>query len=425
MNPRRKKSQRTKLLRNLAIVLGLALVVAAGAFAVLRSKPGPSGVDKNLTGVKQPTKTAATPVPAVVTPKPVSDETCWMNYGRTPERTSDASDFKWGPPARPVWQLRMHSLMEFPPSTCDGKLYVNLANGFTVSVDSTTGKVLWRRKTGTIFDSTPAIGGDRLVIGGIDGNVTGLDRATGHTIWKLHMPGNVESSPLIIANDVYVSSLDGHVYDVALSTGRVRWAYRTGGDIKGSPSVSGNLVYVANYAGEVVALKRTTGLLAWKRSYRLDPVRTERIYSSTPVADGLVVFGTVGGTVKAIDALTGVDRWSVSVGAYVYSTPAISNGRVFAGGFDQRLHAYKLATGAPLFSTALGANVSGSPVVIGNLVYVSTLHGQTYAINTQTGSIVWKVAQGKYVPGIATNKHIYLSLNGLLAAYVDANGHVG
>lgn len=399
---------------------GAVLVGSLTALA-LRQAPADGGLDEQLDGIVQPT-TAEAPRTTTVDDKPAvpkeQPESCWNTYGGGPERLSDASATGWGRPRKRVWGRRMGSLMEFPPSTCDGVLYVNTAEGFTFALRSHDGKVLWRRRTGTVFDSTPAIAGRRLVIGGIDGNITGLDRATGRTLWRLKAGGPVESSPVVVGGTAYAASLDRRVYALNVRSGRVQWAYRTGGDIKGSPAVSQDgVVYAANYAGEVVALRAGSGKLVWRQAFRLDPIRTERIYSSTPISGRGLFFGTVGGYVYRLDRLNGRVQWRQRIGAYVYSTPAVADGRVFVGAFDGYVHTFDARSGRRLWRASMGGPISGSPVVIGRLVYASTTRGRTRAFDVRTGAPRWQVPRGKYVPGIATDRRIYLSLNGYLAAY--------
>ena len=58
---------------------------------------------------------------------------------------------------------------------------------------------------------------------------------------------------------------------------------------------------------------------------------------------------------------------------------------------------------------------------LGNLVFFSTLETNTYAARVADGKIVWKLGLGKYSPGIATERHYYFSLNGMLVAYRGRN----
>ena len=69
--------------------------------------------------------------------------------------------------------------------------------------------------------------------------------------------------------------------------------------------------------------------------------------------------------------------------------------------------------------------ILGPALVIGDLVFFSTLEGRTYAARITDGKIVWRFRAGKYSPGIATEKRYYLSLNGLLAAFVGTSSGTG
>jgi outer membrane protein assembly factor BamB len=90
---------------------------------------------------------------------------------------------------------------------------------------------------------------------------------------------------------------------------------------------------------------------------------------------------------------------------------------VFVGSFDGNLRAFRSTTGATLWRRWVGGRVLGPALVVGDLVFFSTLEQRTYAARTVDGKIVWSVKMGKYAPGIATERHYYFSLNGLLVAY--------
>ena len=65
--------------------------------------------------------------------------------------------------------------------------------------------------------------------------------------------------------------------------------------------------------------------------------------------------------------------------------------------------------------------ILGAPVVVGKLVFFSTLEQRTYAADTSTGKVAWQIGMGKYSPGIATDRHYYFSLNGILSAFRGQN----
>ena len=79
--------------------------------------------------------------------------------------------------------------------------------------------------------------------------------------------------------------------------------------------------------------------------------------------------------------------------------------------------AVRSTDGAHLWRAHVPGRVLGPTLVVGNLVFFSTLESQTYAARVTDGRIVWHFRAGKYAPGIATGKHYYLSLNGLLVSF--------
>ncbi len=81
--------------------------------------------------------------------------------------------------------------------------------------------------------------------------------------------------------------------------------------------------------------------------------------------------------------------------------------------------ALRSTSGHLLWRTHVSGRILAPPLVVGDLVFFSTLSGKTYGARTTDGKIVWTFAAGKYSPGIATNRHYYFSLNGLL---VDFDG---
>ncbi len=109
--------------------------------------------------------------------------------------------------------------------------------------------------------------------------------------------------------------------------------------------------------------------------------------------------------------------WTQNLNTTGYSTPAVSRGRVFVGDFNGTLHCYAAATGTELWRRHVGGRILGPALVVGNLVFFSTLGQKTYGLRFSDGLLLWKVGIGKYAPGIATDRHYFFSLNGILVAY--------
>jgi outer membrane protein assembly factor BamB len=353
-------------------------------------------------------------------PDPQTDKRCWPFFGGDPQRSLARPFVDLGLPARRLlWTRVLDDYMEFPPSYCDGMLYVNAMRGATWAIEAETGKVRWRKRVAGSKPSSPAIDGPRVIVASKAGTVTALDRASGRTVWRLQLQTSaaIESSPVSVDGLVYFGAHDGRLFAVAGRSGRIRWAYDTGGRINSSPSVYGHRVCVTNYSGAIFCLRADNGRKLWSRYLRRDPFRYESFYSS-PSTDGKRLYTiTRSGKVVALDARNGEVLWTYRVGGWGYATPAVTPARVFIGGFDGALRALDPETGAVRWQTDVRGRILGSPVVVGDNVFVSTTSQRTFALRVRDGRIVWRLPLGKYTPTIATERTYFFSLNSRLIAF--------
>jgi outer membrane protein assembly factor BamB len=420
------------LSRKAWIAAGVAAVVlvagglAAAWFLVVANRPG-GHLDTELKGVSVvPAQPAAKPKPKPKTApkrpaKPraavAADKPCWPNFGGDPQRSLARVHVNLGPPTTSIWARGLGDYIEYPPSYCDGRLYVNTYGGRTFAVDALTGKILWSRGGAGPKASTPAIAGSRLIVTSKDGTVTAFDRETGRTLWQIRTQARVESSPVAIDGIAYFGVTDGRLFAVNAANGRIRWAYDTGGRINSSPSVYGNRICITTYAGSIFCLDRRDGRKLWSTYIKRDFARYESFYAS-PSTDGLRLFTiSRSGKVVALRASNGDVLWTHDLNTWGYSTPAVARGRVFIGDFNGTLHCYNAATGREVWRRYVGGRILGPALVAGNLVFFSTLEQKTYGVRFSDGKLVWKVGIGKYAPGIATDRHYFFSLNGILVAY--------
>jgi outer membrane protein assembly factor BamB len=403
------------------ILLGVAVLVlvlagiAAAFWFVNRDRPQGS----LETSVSDVTVSVAKRTPKhLASSKPVGDKQCWLVFGGDPQRTLARPDDRLGlPTQKPLWSRVLDDYVEFPPSYCDGMLYVNTLRGHTYAIVASSGKVRWKREIGGEKPSTPAIDGPRLIVSSKDGTVTALDRETGKLLWQIRTNSGVESSPVVVDGLVYFGAHDGRVFAVSSRTGHIRWAYNTGGRVNASPSIYGRRLCVTTYAGGIFCLDRTSGRKLWSTYVKRDAFRYDSFYSS-PSTDGRRLYTiSRSGQIVALDARNGRILWTHSVGGWGYATPAVTPKRILIGGFDGNLRAFDPATGRELWRTDVGGKILGSPVVVGRLVFVTTTDQRTYALRVENGRTVWHLRMGKYTPVIATERTYYFSLFGRLLAF--------
>ena len=350
------------------------------------------------------------------TPKRAAERPCWPFFGGDPQRSLARTDVALGRPTKAVWARGLGGYIEYPPTYCDGVLYVNTFRGTTFAVAARSGRVLWSRRGGR-KPSSPAIAGRRLIVSANDGTITAFQRFTGRQLWRLHVGSRVESSPVVVDGLVYFGAADGRLFAAHVTTGRVKWAFDTGGLINSSASVAGDRVCITTYAGSVFCVRRLDGRKLWSRYVRRDALRYESFYASAST-DGTRLYTIArSGKIVALSVRTGDVLWTRRLRGLGYSTPAVAGSRIFVGGFDGALHALHARTGAPLWKRYVGGRILGAPVVLGKLVFFSTLEQRTYAARVADGRLVWHVRMGKYSPAIATDRRYYMSLNGILVAF--------
>ncbi|MBI4887184.1 MAG: PQQ-binding-like beta-propeller repeat protein [Acidobacteria bacterium] len=227
-----------------------------------------------------------------------------------------------------------------------------------------------------------------------------------------------------------------------------------------APSAPGPLdrerLYVPLREGRLVALRRETGLLEWTRDIEV---------TMTPEAGGDALFLVSGGSLRALDAATGADRWSVPIEAAVAAPPvwdagwllvvvepgevlalrasdgalmwrrsigapspyaAVPGGRnaVFVSTSDSRVVALALDTGALLWTRALPGALS-PPAVAKDRVFVGSTDNTFYALDPATGRDQWKWRNGGDVIGAAVDGDVvyFASLDNVIRAVNRGNGN--
>lgn len=171
----------------------------------------------------------------------------------------------------------------------------------------------------------------------------------------------------------------------AAPRGRVttQWVAETGGGHVSAPVVADGTVFVAADTGRLYALDERDGSLRWERAIRPDGGGVP----SPAVLDG-TVYVAVEGTIRALDAGTGEDRWVLETADRFIGPPTVSGGVLYVGGIDRDpsyLHAVDVDTGERRWRFDIGRGTRGAPGVRGGRVYVGSNDFELYAVDADTG----------------------------------------
>jgi outer membrane protein assembly factor BamB len=143
------------------------------------------------------------------------------------------------------------------------------------------------------------------------------------------------------------------------------------------------------------------------------------IYSSPTVWNGTVYIG-VSGSIKAIWAKNGTQRWSYSAPNPVHSSPVISDGVIYAGVNDYMgtaAVAVDATTGEEVWNSSIPDFCTASPLVLGTNVYIGSQNGLLYSLRTSDGVEQWNFSAGGSI-----NYGSIAEANGFIYFGIEADG---
>jgi outer membrane protein assembly factor BamB len=282
-----------------------------------------------------------------------------------------------------------------------GTVLTGTRGGGVQAWEASNGEKLWEL-TGAQSDfetpeAGPAIFGDTAYVWK-DARLRALEARTGDERWSYpvgdaascgNVPVRVHPAP-----DGYVYVAAGtRVLAVDIASGLVRWHFEAPAVFLSppafapGPAVTGGGVYLADYLGTVYALDATTGKDRWR-------IATEARQSIEPVlvAGGHVHVGS-GSALYTLDAVTGTPLWRFPAGGEVIGAPVVADGRVHFGSADHVLYTLDAGGGQLRWKLATGGEITGSPVAQNGVVYACSKDRCVYALDAVKGTATGRGAR--------------------------------
>jgi outer membrane protein assembly factor BamB/tRNA A-37 threonylcarbamoyl transferase component Bud32 len=275
-----------------------------------------------------------------------------------------------------------------------GTVVTGTRGGGVQAWEASTGDKLWGTG-GVQTDFETAEAGPAIHDGTVylwqDARLRAVDARTGIERWSYPI-GDAASCGGVPVR--VTAAADGYVYVAAgtrvlavdIASGLVRWHFESPAVFLSppafapGPAVTGGGVYLADYLGTVYALDATTGKDRWR-------IATEARQSIEPV---LVTAGNVhvgsGSALYTLDAVTGTPKWRFAAGGEVVGAPVVADGRVHFGSADHVLYTLDAAGGQLRWKLATGGEITGSPVAQGGVVYACSKDRCVYALDALKGT---------------------------------------
>ncbi|MFF0063581.1 PQQ-binding-like beta-propeller repeat protein [Streptomyces sp. NPDC005279] len=283
-----------------------------------------------------------------------------------------------------------------------GTVLTGTRGGGVQAWEASSGEKLWETAGAQTEFETPEAGPaifDDTVYVWQDARLRALEARTGVERWSYpvgdaascgNVPVRVQPAP-----DGYVYVAAGtRVLAIDISNGLVRWHFESPAVFLSppvfapGPAVTGGGVYLVDYLGTVYALDATTGKDRWR-------IATESRQSVEPVlvANGNIHVGS-GSALYTLDAVTGTPMWRFAAGGEVVGAPVVADGRVHFGSADHVLYTLDASGGQLRWKLATGGEITGSPVAQGGVVYACSKDRCVYALDAVKGT-----ATGRGAPG--------------------------
>ncbi|MCF3963129.1 outer membrane protein assembly factor BamB family protein, partial [Streptomyces fuscigenes] len=275
-----------------------------------------------------------------------------------------------------------------------GTVVTGTRGGGVQAWEAANGEKLWELTGAQTEFETPEAGPavhDGTVYVWKDARLRALDARSGAERWSYPVgdaascggvPVRITPAPdgqLYVAAGTRVLSID-------IAGGHVRWHFEAPAVFLSAPAfapgpaVAGGGVYLADYLGTVYALDATTGKDRWR-------IATESRASVEPVlvAGGNVHVGS-GAALYTLDAVAGTPKWRFAAGGDIVGAPVVADGRLHFGSADHVLYTLDASEGQLRWKLATGGEITGSPVAERGVVYACSKDRCVYALDARKGT---------------------------------------
>ena len=274
---------------------------------------------------------------------------------------------------------KMGEAIEGSPLIANGMLYVPSAWGKKVLVgfDPKRGVISWK-VAGVPFETALVAHDDNVVGVDVEGTVRSFNGETGEEVWRLKLGEKIsaQASPLLVSpNRLFVATDDGNGYLVDLNVPDIIWQTDLGAPVYASPVTSDGTIYISTTRGSLVAIEALTGEQKWLMETLNPDVRM-----GAPAVDGERVYlGATDGRVRSVDINTGQVQWEVQLSDVVTGAPLVTRETVFIGTMGRELMGLRTTTGDLVWEVEMKGRIKSAMAVSGEgLIVLSEPRYVTY-----------------------------------------------
>jgi|YNPNPStandDraft_1061719.scaffolds.fasta_scaffold00579_12 outer membrane protein assembly factor BamB len=198
---------------------------------------------------------------------------------------------------------------------------------------------------------------------------------------------------ITIDQDTVYVAYAGGVMAVRLSDGSLVWRFpekvESGRTFYAAPAVSDGLLVVGDYAGTLHALDAASGVQKWAFTPQVKSGNAARFVGSALIHQDMILAPTAGHDSLYAVSLTGKELWRFPTGQAIWAQPVSDGERVYIASMDHYLYAVRLVDHQQVWKKDLGAALVAAPVLADGTLYLGTLGNEMIAVSTD-GEILWR-----------------------------------
>ncbi|UPV74150.1 PQQ-like beta-propeller repeat protein [Halorussus limi] len=285
--------------------------------------------------------------------------------------------------------------------------------------DRASGERVWTYPLGDEAPRALAVTGDAVHVATWS-RLSAVGRTDGTRRWTFDPEEGVEA---VTPTDerIYVTAGSGSVTALR-SDGTAEWTASAGERLSARPAVYDGSVFVGTADGTLTALRASDGRERWSATLAGGDSDSDRLVTDVAVTDCRIL-AIASDDVVALDP-DGLVRWRATGG---YGTVSTDGASVYAGTDDGHLRTFSAAGGAVEWETFLGdrnhRRVDGiwtDPVVADGTVYVSARPDSLYSFEARTGRENWKLTFDSLAHSgkpVVADDDLFVSAGNVLAAF--------
>jgi eukaryotic-like serine/threonine-protein kinase len=313
----------------------------------------------------------------------------WVTYGGTVSRTNESFSTVM-PPLKPIWEYDALAGISGTPLVRDSVILVGTLRGELHAINIVTGDRMGYAVMESAVSGTPVWDEGNVYVTCALGTETlfCMSLQDAKRIWSGKY-GPIETSPLVVGEFLYVVTLDGTLQCLKKVDGVEFWKYEFADKdmrkpVRSSPASDGEVIVFGSDGGGIYAVERLTGKLRWKYQ------ATASIFATPVLSNGVCVVGAIDGVLYALNTRTGELRWKYETGTRIFAPAAATQKQIFIGTADGKVTALDLESGKKLWNFSCRSVVSCAPLVAGDILYVGSQDRNLYALRVATGEKIWQ-----------------------------------